>query len=65
MEIPDIVFAPINSRIGFDTIYYLMMSNGGDFNEALKKCIQIKETWTEIIETIMKDNKNELIYYKS
>ena len=41
MEIPDIVFAPINSKIGFKAIYNLMLTEGLDFNTALDKCIQI------------------------
>ena len=45
MEIPDIVFAPINSKIGFKAIYNLMLTEGLDFNTALDKCIQIKKHW--------------------
>ena len=50
MEIPDIVFSPINSKIGFKTIYNLMLTEGLDFNTALDKCIQIKKHWAEILE---------------
>lgn len=50
MEIPDIVFSPINSKIGFKAIYNLMLTEGLDFNTSLDKCIQIKKHWEEILE---------------
>ena len=50
MEIPDIVFAPINSKIGFKAIYNLMLTEGLDFNTALDKFIQIKKHWAEVLE---------------
>ena len=50
MEIPDIVFAPINSKIGFKTVYNLMLTEGLDFNTALDKCIPIKKHWAKILE---------------
>lgn len=65
MEVPDIVFAPINSRIGFDTIYYLMLGKGYTLEEAIENCIQTKKAWIEIFEEAIRNNKEELPYYLS